>query len=1186
VLVGNNNNTTDVMNVGSLANSGVVYVGEGATMNLTSQPNGITDAVAGSQLNILGTFKAGTASGVAKLGSVEGLVAVENNQSTTITPGGGALTISSTGIFDVDRTSTVAISGAVNNSGQLYTNRNNYVGSNILTVTGALTNTASGTVLVGNNNNTTDVMNVGSLANSGVVYVGEGATMNLTSQPNGITDAVAGSQLNILGTFKAGTASGVIKLGSVEGLVAVENNQSTTITPGGGALTISSTGVFDVDRTSTVTISGVVNNSGLLETNRNNYVGSNLLSVTGALTNNASGTVLVGNNNNTTDVMNVASLANSGVVYVEEGATINLTSQPNGITDAVAGSQLNILGTFKAGAASGVAKLGSVEGVVQLENNQTTTITPGSGTLTISSTGVLDVDRSSNVTISGAVNNSGLLETNRNNYVGSNILTVTGALTNNAGATIVVGNNNNTTDTLNTGTLANTGTVDVGENTTLNLTSSGNSTDAGTISLTSSTLKITGANVALNGAGTVTLSTLPGGSSSSIVGASPSVTFTNGATIQGDGTISNMGIVNNGSIVANQSTPLVILPSAAGLTNNGTLSVLSGDTMQVGTSSGGALTNLSGTTLTGGTYSVGGTLQFGAAGASIVTDAAHISLTGAGAKIIDFSGNNVLKNLAVITSAGSFTLGASYGNFTTTGNFTNNGILTVGAGDKFVVNLANSLTNFSGTTLTGGTYKITGNFQFKGANIVTNAASITLTGANSKITGTANANGLTNFATNAAGASFTLGTGRSFTTAGNFTNNGLLAIGSGDTFDINGNLTNFSGTTLTGGAYNVSGTLQFNGANIVTNAASITLGSSTAKIVNQTAVNALLGFTTNTAAGKFTLSGHANLATTGGNFTNAGLVTVSAGSTFTVGGSSFNFTQTAGTTTVDGALSGAGAGSLSINGGSLFGSGSLGYAVVDAGVISPGDSVAQTGKLAVTGTYSQSGAGALDVTIGGTTAGTKYDQLNITSTATLNGTLNISLATGYTPALGNTFDILNASSISGNFSTVNGLTINSSEHFTVTTVSGNEILLTVVAGPAPASSVNLTQLANTGAGRGRYGRGVYNGQRVLTLAAAPAAPPVATPLIAPISRTPAWRPKDEFASSAQTTVAPAAPSSLGGMAAPVASPLATMNHLRFECGVDLNALLKTSPKRLLKALWAAPDSTNAVNVGYMALTTR
>ncbi len=327
--------------------------------------------------------------------------------------------------------------------------------------------------------------------------------------------------------------------------------------------------------------------------------------------------------------------------------------------------------------------------------------------------------------------------------------------------------------------------------------------------------------------------------------------------------------------------------------------------MQVGTASGGALLNFSGTTLTGGTYTVGGTLQFGASGASILTDAANITLTGAGAQMINFGGQSLLTNLATIASGGSFTLGTLWGTFTTTGNFTNKGTLSVGAGDKFIVDSAASLTNFSGTTLTGGTYKITGLLEFGGANIVTNDASITLTGANSKIDSNSGANGLANFAVNGAGASFILGSGRSFTTAGNFTNKGYLSTAAGDTFDVNGNLTNFAGTTLTGGAYNDGGTLQFNGANIVTNAANITLASSTAKIVNQSGANALLGFNTNTASAAFTLSGNASLSTTGGSFSNAGLFTVNSGSTFTVGGTSYTYTQTAGTTTVNGTLAGA-----------------------------------------------------------------------------------------------------------------------------------------------------------------------------------------------------------------------------------------------------------------------------------------
>jgi hypothetical protein len=45
--------------------------------------------------------------------------------------------------------------------------------------------------------------------------------------------------------------------------------------------------------------------------------------------------------------------------------------------------------------------------------------------------------------------------------------------------------------------------------------------------------------------------------------------------------------------------------------------------------------------------------------------------------------------------------------------------------------------------------------------------------------------------------------------------------------------------------------------------------------------------------------------------------------------------------------------------------------------------------------------------------------------------------------------------------------------------------------------------------------------------------------------------------------------------------MSTTNHMRFECGVDLKALLKTSHKQLLKGLWASPDSPDALAIGYM-----
>jgi len=65
-----------------------------------------------------------------------------------------------------------------------------------------------------------------------------------------------------------------------------------------------------------------------------------------------------------------------------------------------------------------------------------------------------------------------------------------------------------------------------------------------------------------------------------ILGSAASNTLTNQELIQGSGSIQTLGIVNGGTLLANQSTPLLILPSTAGLNNTGTLNVATGSTMK------------------------------------------------------------------------------------------------------------------------------------------------------------------------------------------------------------------------------------------------------------------------------------------------------------------------------------------------------------------------------------------------------------------------------------------------------------------------------------------------------------------------------------------------------------------------------------------------------------------------------
>ncbi len=155
--------------------------------------------------------------------------------------------------------------------------------------------------------------------------------------------------------------------------------------------------------------------------------------------------------------------------------------------------------------------------------------------------------------------------------------------------------------------------------------------------------------------------------------------------------------------------------------------------------------------------------------------------------------------------------------------------------------------------------------------------------------------------------------------------------------------------------------------------------------------------------------------------------------------------------------------------------------MTSSGTLTPGDSSKATGILTDNGTYAQNSTGFLDITIGGTTAGTKYDQLNITGKASLNGELNTNLI-NFTPTIGQTFTIMNYSSHTGTFTTCDGRSggttcpINKSEHFPIT-YNPTDVVLTVVKGAAPVlrqfNRLSTVDLPYSTAMPSRFGFGLY-----------------------------------------------------------------------------------------------------------------
>jgi fibronectin-binding autotransporter adhesin len=85
------------------------------------------------------------------------------------------------------------------------------------------------------------------------------------------------------------------------------------------------------------------------------------------------------------------------------------------------------------------------------------------------------------------------------------------------------------------------------------------------------------------------------------------------------------------------------------------------------------------------------------------------------------------------------------------------------------------------------------------------------------------------------------------------------------------------------------------------------------------------------------------------------------------------------------------------------------------GTLAPGHSA---GTTTIDGNYTQQAAGSMEIEIGGTTANTQYDVVDISGFATLGGGLQLSLINSFMPAALQTFTVLFSSGITGAFSNV------------------------------------------------------------------------------------------------------------------------------------------------------------------------
>jgi hypothetical protein len=409
----------------------------------------------------------------------------------------------------------------------------------------------------------------------------------------------------------------------------------------------------------------------------------------------------------------------------------------------------------------------------------------------------------------------------------------------------------------------------------------------------------------------------------------------------------------------------------------------------------------------------------------------------------------------------------------TTSIFNNAGTLTKSVGSSADSSDISAIFNNTGTVnLQQGTLALSGGGNSSGTFAVQNGSTLHFSGGNhtlsnsSVLTGAGKVrfgSGTTAIsgAYNITGATEITGGTANFISSATVPN---LELVSGGTLTGTGTLTanNFlwSGGTHSGsGSTLVNGTLQLSGSNtkvwdrrtLQTSGSTIWSGSGYLFGYNGATWN-------NTATGTIDLQSDADFYHQSGTtsiFNNAGTLTKSVGSsadssdisaifnnTGTVnlqqGTLSFanGYTQTAGSTLLSGGRLTSNT-AIALQGGSLSGFGTITGNVFNASQINPGLS---TGILNISGNYTQAATGVLNIELGGRTAGTTFDQLNITGSAALNGTLNISLLNGFTPNLGDTFQILHADSLSGSFTNVQGLNLGNGLLFVPTIVNNNLVL--------------------------------------------------------------------------------------------------------------------------------------------------
>jgi T5SS/PEP-CTERM-associated repeat protein len=951
------------------------------------------------------------------------------------------------------------------------------LGNSFVGITGAANVTvdgASSSLTLGQNsrignagNGTITVQNGGALHTTGALLMaansGVTGTVNLTGAGSNWThtdgfittgsgatniNVNGGSALNIVGT---GAAAG-ININSngflnVSGAVNITGVGQSGINLNAGILSLNTNGSITTDYFTRSGTAGIALNDGLLAINKQLSWNSAPFTISGT----AGGDPVVQLQNGATT---------SGLAAVTLGATIG----QRGTLRVLSGSTASFGGTAIVG--------GSGPGTLLIDGagSSVTSTQPGGTALTIGSSALGTATVQNGGSYSGNANTSIVLGANSGS---SGLLTVSGANSSVSTGGMSVGQSGaGTVNVVNGGVLSSVGSINIGENAsgvgTMLISGPGSALNDGF------SLFIGGTSaVSANNGSQVTISN--GATASAAMGIGSLATLWNGSslTINGGGSLTvggftRLGTLNldNGTLTiagffANTNSPSPLTIQGLNPGNLATLQITNGATtsniaaLTVGGTRAGAVNVTSGGILSttsvsfassnsgngsislsgpGSTLNVNGPMTFGSLGSGAITvgsgSTANVNgtLSLGSAGTINLNGGTL--NIGTFTpNGGAFNWSSGAVAFTGTTTLGSTELSTL-LGPSGAVSAGRTL---KGSTFSGNPLTVTGNLTVNGglvsATEFVNAATMAINSgsvqATTQITNNAGSlitvanggvlNGLTfnNGEIQFGGGSARLtgnlvNSGRvtgSGTVSASLTNNasGRVIVDAGQRLVFGGasNSNNSNGSIeMTGGTVEFTGQLN-NATNGLISGRGVFRGSSANVSGNGLLNNGAVAFSAGTSDvyGRVTNTGNGNIVTVGGGTTTFHDDMIHNGAEIR--------TASGARTVFLGAETGAG---------NFTGTGTVEF----QGDLRPGNSPA---LINFAGDMELGHSAKLNIEIGGTVPGMNFDQLNVANRSTIDGALSVSLINGFTPVVGQRFDIILFGSEQGNFSNFIGLNI-------------------------------------------------------------------------------------------------------------------------------------------------------------------